>query len=928
MAVDNFIYQGINRAVSDFTGARVCEELINLRPTEGGVVPVRDFTPKFSNQAWDKVFSHYTTSGPKYIVVRHTSSAVQVGYLPDPDAPTTITSLFSVNDLSDVQDVLDHLYFAAASNIVLFSVCAPSAGKYENHAFTWKYDGDSQTQGYVQMDADVPEVGMQITERTNPDAGGGSQLFMASQGILDLDKGSSVNECTEAVQSGLNAIQEENPDLCLGPVVIAVAYRTTDGKTFWTGNWTAYDPIKTIRTDSQSTYCDATTMTDPMFAPFFDKYGAGYQAGAAYASGRLSSVFAYGTKVRLEFARLDTTHPSYPNYWNKDTSIIRSVEVYCSRPALYLNANGAKDGLFEEISGQPQNNYLLILPQVKIEDMDLGGQLLYHQASIPMESLAGSNQTVNLSFGGNAQLGEDTLDTDAGALNRYGRLLSYNARFHYYDSVSKIEVGMPYFSWSGTGGSATVDVFVRYADEDQSELLYLGSVSGYKDNAPIVIAPSINIKEVITANQYDSTHVDVKSYRMEASSSYNYAINTDGPTLSRISPAQFQESDYYAAKQAGVNAILSNTETDAINVTEQYNPFVFRVEHSYKAPGNSIDVQPQMAGIVDASYGRDPLNVFTERGLYALTQGSANVLYGAFLPLSNLKASRGGIPVEMGTFFLADGGLWLVSGRRVALVSEALSLGPHKYLRACTGYRKLSGTDTGFSIDGDPVTPVPNPVYDVSPYLSKVDFKTFTADGRLSYNRHRMEILISNPAYSYTYALSLKNYQWHKISKRLWQDEPGSTVVNTPGTATGTITVLDMAEERSFHNVPSLIHLQSRPFSMGYQYSHVHRVVAMMRAMLPNAYAILTTALYGSDDLQHWTLLSYGKWSGRTDYDEQREALYDTPLFLSQMRIPSAARSWRYYTVCIGGTIPTDHSFPTDIGPVLVDYEPVTRRIG
>ena len=917
MAVDNFIYQGINRAVSDYTGARACEELVNLRPTEGGLIPVRDFAAKFSNVDWDRLFTHYTTSGRRYITVRHTSSAVLVGYLADEDNPASGVQLFSVST-SDPQDVIDHLSYAAAGNIVLFSICAPDAGKYENHAFTWKYDEGTHTLGYVEMDGGAPDISFSLAEQANADAGGGSHLFMATQKIMRLDKDSSVNECTEAVQSGLNAIQEENPNLCFGPVIIAVAYRTTDGNTFWTGGWKVYDPAVTLKEDYNTTYCDATTLTDPMYAPFFEKYGYGYQAGVGYATGGLQDIFAYGTKVRLTFDQLAA------GAWDKDTSIVQSVEVYCSRPALYLNAEGAADGLFEEFTGQPQSSYRLILPGVKIGDMDLGSQILYHQASITMASLAENNQTVDLSFGGNAQLGEETLDADAGALKRYGRVLAYNARFHYFDSVSKIEIGMPSINYAQPEGYVTArpDIFVRYVDDDQSGLVYVGqypsllpvSPAGNEGGAYAVIAPSLNIREVIEYFPYGAAYAR-RTYRMTPSSAYNFTICTDGGSVT-ISGAPIAELE--AAKSSPDGNVVTNTEPDAINVTEQYNPFVFRVEHSYKAPGNIIDVQPQMAGVVDASYGRDPLNVFTERGLYALTQGSANVLYGTFLPLSNLKGGRGGIPVEAGTFFLADGALWLVSGRRVVHVSEAMLPGPHKYVRACTGYKKLSGTDTAYSPQPAPE----NPVYDVSPYLSQVDFRDFTDGGQLAYNRYRMELFISNPSYNYTYVVSLKSYQWHKISRRLWQDEPGSTTVNIPGLTPGSMSILDMSDEPATSATPLLIHMQSRPFSMGYQYSHVHRIVAMMRTMLPTSSHKVAVGLYGSDDLQRWNLLSYGKWAGKTENNT------DTPLYLSQMRTPSAARSWRYYTVCIGGYIPVAPDFPTDIGPVLVDYQPVNRRIG
>lgn len=934
MAVDNFIYQGINRAVSDYTGAQVCEELINLRPTEGGLIPVRDFSALFSNVDWDKVFVHYTTSGPKYIVVKHGSAAVQVYYLANASDPTSLSSLFSVTGLdtdAKMNDVLEHLYFAAAGNILLFSICASTAGVYENHAFIWKFDDTLQTpaEHYVEMEAKVPKINFEVTD-DNPDVSATSDVYNAYQSIAQIDKNSSVSECSEAVQAGLNALQEENPELCLGPVLIAIAYKTTDGQIFWTENWTIYDPIRTIQNDpvAVANYYYAATSPSSFFDSFFNKYGSGYLVGMTGDNYEyLSEIMVYGTHVRIELSQLDTTHPAYPNYWNKNTSTIQSVEIYCSKPQCYLDPEGAKDGLFE--MDQTHHGYELYLPQESYDKMDLGNQLLYFQASVPMESLAQSAQTVNLTFGGSIQMTEETLSADAGALQRFGRILSYNARFHYFDSVSKIKIGMPSFTYAvpaSTVESQKPKIFVRYADDDQSGLVCLGT---YPVNEPMgeagayaVIAPSLNIKEVLEYFTFDGIYF-VRTYRMTPSSTYNYSICQGGGEITEGSASPIAK---YA--NAATDDIVTNVEPDAINVTEQYNPFVFRVEHSYKAPGNIIDVQPQMAGIVDASYGRDPLNVFTERGLYALTQGSADVLYGAFLPLSNLKATRGGIPVESGTYFLADGNLWLVSGRRVTLISEALTPGPHKYIRACSGYKKLSGQDTVFS----PTPVVSDPVYDASPYLSQVTFEEFVrgdattgkAPATLSYNRFRQEIFVSSRSYDYTYVVSLKTSQWHKLSRKVWQDEPGSPIISVPGTVTNTMSVLDLATEVS--NTGSLlVHLQGRPFSMGYQYAHIHRIVAMMRAKLPSSAYKVTAALYGSDDLQNWSILSYGKWAGNAATEQNPTP---DPLFLSQLRTPSAARSWRYYTVVIGGQIPVSKDFPTDIGPVLIDYKPVTRRIG
>jgi hypothetical protein len=259
----------------------------------------------------------------------------------------------------------------------------------------------------------------------------------------------------------------------------------------------------------------------------------------------------------------------------------------------------------------------------------------------------------------------------------------------------------------------------------------------------------------------------------------------------------------------------------------------------------------------------------------------------------------------MGTFYLGDGCLWLIAGRRSTLISDALHLGPHKYIRTCPGYQRISGGGSA------------TPEYDVSSLVSQVTFEQFVRTGaRLSFNRFRMELLISNPLYPYTYVLSLKYRQWFKIGRRIWQDDAGSDIACTPGATQGNINIVDLATEESTAQV--LVHMQTRPFSMGYRYIHMHRIVAMVRARLAaSAGDKLVVGLYGSDDLQNWRLLAYSKRNAEAGVVE-----------LSQIRTTPAARSWRYYTVCIGGLIQAGGDFPTDIGPFIVDYEPVIRRIG
>jgi len=906
MATDSLSYSGINRAVSDYSGAKFCEELINLRPTSYGLVPVKPFTIKYANSPYYKIFVHHTTDGDKYIGVRKVPSSYKVvveliGNTTTTLFERTMTGSVSYEKTHKMNLYADNLFFAAAGNIILFSERAIDqyAPPFENVAFTWKNNA------YVRTEANVPEIDYTISD--------GGTITGVWASVAHVDSSSDHEEVVGSVQSGLNAAQETEPSVCFGPIIIAIAFKTTDGNTFWTGKWKIYDPIPTIKSASDSPYVDPTIRTSSIYDDFFDKYGFGYECGGTHGD-FLNHIYVYGTKVRLTLSSLQDSNSSQANYWNKNTSIIQSVEVYSSRPAVYLDKDSAFDGLLELGPTAPEDDYLLVLAQTGYDEMELDGQAMYLQASVPMTSLLGTTQNVDLSFGGNIQTTNETLRVDAGALTRYGHLLSYNARFHYYDSSSELSLGKPFFLQEPNGSAVSTDVFVLYEDQDTRDEFYVGRWSLYDgDETLIVIAPSVNITEVIT-RAVGSTYV--QRYRMTASRTYNYSIHV-GHMDTDVAEGTTEQTKLSNLVSAGVVPIVSG-EPAAINVTEQYNPFVFRVEHSYLAPGNVTDLVPQQYVVTDATYGREPLDVFTTQGVYALIQGNGEILYSWFDPISPMIAEGPAVPTEMGIFFISGGALWLCAGHRTTLVSDALSVGPHKYIRACDGYKKISGQDSNYS----PNPVISSPAYDVSSNLSQVEFETFASGnsaqsigrGRLSYNRFRQEVYVSNGSYQYSYVLSLKYRQWFKVPYYIMQDEQASVLAKIPSPTESGNDYVDLSAESSSTHVT--FHMQSRPFSMGYQYIHMHRLISQMRASLASG-DLVVVGLYGSDDLQEWKLLAYSKRSGAS-----------TPLKVSQIRTSSSARSWRYYTICIGGTVYAGAVDNTDIGPFLVDYEPVVRRIG
>ena len=863
MAADQLTFQGINRAVSDYAASGACEELINLRPTTAGLVPVKPFSVKMSDVSFDKVYVHYAQGATNYIGLRIEDDAIQatgkalVGYLLDASGTPVGSAIFSVSGGEYLPSVVG---FATTGNIALFSIENKEGAIYATKAIIW--NGSE----YEPMEADVPDIEVSFAS---------SLLYDSFSGEF-YDDNTDKRRIADIINVGQNAVQEQNDDYCFGPVIVAIAFKTNDGNTFWTGRWYILNPLPQIKDYTARDYF--VTPGWSLASSFQDFFREHPEGGFVAATSNASQSQSYTTLIGLKY---DMTISMASGAWDADTSVIKSIEIYASRPKMYTDAAGR----YGDTKQAPSGLYYTLLPQVPHNDMDLSSELLYLQRSIALSDLTEGSLTFTLQFGGNIQTTNTTLEVDAGMVTRYGKVLAYNNRFHYYDSIKKTAVGKPDFGASGNQSVSSWSAFIRYNDGMVDTVAYVGQVDVPTSDA-FVIAPTLHIKEVLLMTTFNGSFL-LRKYAMTESPRYNYSFSDSGPYLSQTYSTQTSEiRDLLRIQAGGAQSSFLTDEPDAMNVTEQYNPFVFRVEHSYLAPGRILDVQPQMVAVSDVSYGDYPLNIFTSRGVYALLQGSGTILYGNLRPISNLVSEKNCVPTESGTFFIAAGGLWMIAGNRAVLISDALHLGPHMYIRSTAGHIAIAYDK-----------------YGLSPYESDCTFEQFVSKASLAYNRYRDELIISSPTHSYSYVLSLKYRQWYKIAQALSQDVVGSNIAREGST------IYDFSDERE--NTTILVHLQSRPFSFAYQYSHIHRIVAMIRATLSNEADLqaLTVALYGSDDLQHWKLLSYANRHNTS---------------FSQIRTAPAARSWRYYTITISGNVPED----TDFGPVLVDYEPVIRRIG
>jgi len=1012
MPVNNIIFQGINRAESHYAAVGACEELINLRPTTNGLVPVKPFAAKYSNTLVDRVYEHRVGTDANDICIRlferthYVTVTIKHG--------DTTSTLFSINIEDYPNFDLSDIHYASVGYYILFSICDKEDGYYDNKVYLW--DGTE----YKEKSADAPELSISFDDSDS--TVDKKQSTISARNLNKTERESSV-------MAAYNEVMEKNKDYCFGPFLVAVSLKTEDGLEFYTGVWGVYDPVpRFISAENDLVYTPTDWATwrmqlkrdntwkkdDGAAQTVFPGADYAFDVGLRYATDSSTADSAYYFLFAgIKCPEITISMPN-SSTWDAGKSIIKSVEVYTSSPVPYINPSTLPAGYpdsgtyFRDIDDD-KHIYEVFYPLKTYAEMNLGGQILYHQKSIPVADLASGPYQFYPEFGGSSLITNRTLQVDAGALTRYGEILSYNSRFHFYDSVANVSISMPSFAFDSSLQTDGQKVFVRYVDSINAEhLLYIGEEDipyNPQDSIDVVVAPSLNITDVIAVRQYGiDTHsgemtYSFRSFHMEKSSAYNYSICFDGGTYQiQEMPDEFQD-----AIDADTQTVIYN-EPDAINVTEQYNPFVFKVEHSYLAPGNVLDLQPQMVAVRDVSFGDYPLNVFTDKGTYALLQGDGAVLYSNFRSISNLVSEKNSIPTEAGTFFIAAGGLWTVAGATATLVSDALHLGPHKYVRDASSYDALSGS--------------------MDDYLSDAPFADFLKGASLAYNRYRDEVIVSNEEYGYSYVLSLKYRQWFKVSVWISQDEPGDTIAVRKGqqTAYGVfnpfwmrpdtllltiwaggqkyqVTVetengdsiddimgrLESAMATAFPELSRLhgtsfeyeknqymgqyivpveftfpldaevsscnistyaetetmndvdfslvphkqvidfsqemdtlpgggrpvigVHLQSRPISFGYQFSHLRRAIEMVSAELTDS-DYLNFAVYGSNNLRDWKLLTY--------------AHRNADAVISQLRTSPAARSWRYYTLVVTGDVKAD----TDFGPFLYEYDPVIRRLG
>jgi hypothetical protein len=373
---------------------------------------------------------------------------------------------------------------------------------------------------------------------------------------------------------------------------------------------------------------------------------------------------------------------------------------------------------------------------------------------------------------------------------------------------------------------------------------------------------------------------------MQDSSAYNYSYAFDIiPEIERFGDAWYDEINNTSVD----GKVLLRKEANVINVTLHNTPYAFDINASYNFGGEIIDVVTSYTPISAVQVNQYPVTVFTTNGIYALEQGSGEVLYQSVDPLQPFVIEGKATSTPNGIFFVSSNNLYLLSGREAANVSYVLNGPVDGDLRKLESYNLLCTAANG-----------------VANFISTNIFEQYISDVSMIYDQLHNELIISNndEDYSYSYVLNLDTRSYHKINKKYLRSLNSNKYAIE--IRDGSKILVNMFSEAP-STVPVL--LQSRPMQFEPFFTHLQRLILLTDTKLEGDVQKLCLSVFGSDDLSNWKCIISAQ---------------KAKTVLRQIRTNKAPKSYRDYVILITGYVETD----TDISDIIADYTVVQRRLG
>lgn len=302
----------------------------------------------------------------------------------------------------------------------------------------------------------------------------------------------------------------------------------------------------------------------------------------------------------------------------------------------------------------------------------------------------------------------------------------------FYDEYS-IEALQPYFFYPDSRATKAEIYILTTKSENGGVYAKLG-----KKEIRLIPHPTLNMAYACLNNNLLPTPLVFTDYRISDADGLQKLMNELG--------------------NIGITKEQCATETNAncLKVSSTNNPFIFPAENTYQVGSSEIMALCSNAVAVGTGQtGAAPLYVFCKDGLYALmVDSSGEMAYtnSRIIARDVINQYNRATPIDDGVVFTTDRGLMLVSGSEVEELGQPLE-GDFEDFGDDTGrdYNKIAANAYTMA----KIAALP------SDSQTKVDFLEFLKGAMVNYNHNERELMVSNPAYEYTYILD-RNANWSR----------------------------------------------------------------------------------------------------------------------------------------------------------------------
>lgn len=323
--------------------------------------------------------------------------------------------------------------------------------------------------------------------------------------------------------------------------------------------------------------------------------------------------------------------------------------------------------------------------------------------------------------------------------------------------------------------SAYIDVEIETNDGVQKVCRYIPfvtpqrNINGYADFVEtldtLLTFPDSRAKKMVISilENTDGTTMTLykKEFKLEAHPYLNISYYMDEnlkPTLlDKVvtkSVTEYQTDIKPSFNKAPQEVNTAENYANGLKVSATNNPLYFPVENTYQV--GSAEIVAMMSNSIAVGTGQTgsaPLYIFCKDGVYAMfvdSTGETTYTNSRIIARDVCNNQRSVTPIDTGVVFTTDRGLMQIAGEQVAEIGQPMEGDWVKYTtQGSVDFSKIAKNAYYMKR----IAALPDETTPAEDSMTKVDFLEYLKGSIVNYNHNERELMVSNPAYHYTYIL-------------------------------------------------------------------------------------------------------------------------------------------------------------------------------